>query len=62
MEQLDPNRFFRANRQYVIARKAIKDMSQWFGSKLSVNLTIAVPERIIISKVRVSEFKRWFTM
>ena len=60
--QLDPNRFFRANRQYVIARKAIKDMSQWFGSKLSVNLTIAVPERIIISKVRVSEFKSWFTM
>ena len=60
--QLDAAQFFRANRQYVIARKAIKDMSQWFGSKLSVNLTVAVPERIIISKVRVSEFKKWFTM
>jgi len=61
-KQLDADNFFRANRQYIIARKAIKDMSQWFGSKLSVNLTVAVPEKIIIAKVRVSEFKGWFTM
>lgn len=60
MEQLDPTKFFRANRQYIISRTAVKDMSVWFGSKLSVNLKIPVNEKIIISKARVKEFKQWF--
>ena len=59
--QLDAEKFFRANRQYIIAHKAIKDMSLWFGNKLSVNLTVSVPEKVIVSKARVSEFKTWFT-
>ncbi|MDR1720060.1 MAG: LytTR family DNA-binding domain-containing protein [Dysgonamonadaceae bacterium] len=60
MLQLNPDLFFRANRQYIIAHKAIKDISLWFGSKISVNLILPTPERIIISKARVGEFKRWF--
>lgn len=59
--QLDTNKFFRANRQYIIAHKAIKDVSLWFVSKLSVNLTVIVPEKIIVSKTRVPKFKEWFT-
>ena len=51
--------FYRANRQFIIARKAIKDISVWFGSRLAVNLTVPTPERIIISKARTSEFKGW---
>ena len=60
MAQLDPAIFFRANRQFIISRHAVQDISIWFGSKLSVNLTIETPEKIIISKARVSEFKNWF--
>jgi two-component system LytT family response regulator len=60
-KQLDADRFFRANRQYIIAHKAIREISLWFGSKLSVNLTVSVPEKIIVSKARVAEFKGWFT-
>jgi two-component system LytT family response regulator len=60
MQQLDPSLFFRANRQYIVSKKAIKDISIWFGSKLSINLSVPVPERILVSKVRVSEFKKWF--
>lgn len=51
--------FFRANRQFIISRKAIRDISVWFGSRLAVNLSVATPERIIISKARVAEFKGW---
>jgi len=58
-EQLDESFFFRANRQYIISRKAIKDIDLWFGSRLSVNLTISVPERIIISKIKSPVFKKW---
>lgn len=60
MDILDPETFFRANRQFIVARSAIKDISIWFGNKLSVNLNVEVPEKIIISKARVSEFKTWF--
>lgn len=57
---LDPGLFFRANRQYLISRAAIKDIDIWFNSRLSVNLKISVPERILISKTRITEFKKWF--
>lgn len=59
--QLDPSEFFRANRQYIVSHKAIKDISIWFGSKLSINLIVSVPEKIIVSKARVAEFKTWYT-
>lgn len=59
--QLDPAQFFRANRQYIISHNSIKDISIWFGSKLSVNLHVIVPEKIIVSKARVPEFKVWYT-
>ena len=58
-EQLDERLFFRANRQFIISRNAIKDIDLWFGSRLSVNLTLPVPERIIISKTKTPVFKKW---
>lgn len=58
---LPGNEFFRANRQFITARKAVKDIAVWFGSRLALNLTIDTPEKIIISKARVPEFKQWLT-
>ncbi len=59
-EMLDPHDFFRANRQFIISRRAIKDIDIWFNSRLSVNLKVTVPEKILISKARIPEFKNWF--
>ena len=59
--KLSGGEFFRANRQFIISRKAVKDISVWFGSRLTVNLTIAPPERIVIPKARVHKFKEWLT-
>ena len=61
MTQLNPDDFFRANRQFIVSRKAIKDLTIWFGNKLSVNLLVKIPEDIIISKAKVAEFKNWFS-
>lgn len=58
---LPENNFFRANRQFVISREAIEDISVWFGNRLSVNLCVDVPEKIVISKARVPEFKKWIS-
>jgi DNA-binding LytR/AlgR family response regulator len=58
---LDPVFFFRANRQYLISRKSVKDIDLWFNSRLSVNLKVTVPEKIVISRGRIQEFRHWFS-
>ena len=60
VELLNPRDFFRVNRQYLIAKKAITDVSLWFNGRLVINLKVPVPEKIIVSKAKVSEFKDWF--
>lgn len=61
MERINPQQFYRANRQFIIARNAVKDIDHWFQSRLSVNLNVPVSEKILISRAKVQEFKNWFT-
>ncbi len=58
-QQLSDGKFFRANRQFIVSRSAVKDIAVWFGNRLALNLVVETPERIIISKARVPEFKQW---
>lgn len=53
--------FFRANRQFIVARRAITDMAVWYGNRLAVNLKVSAPERIIVSKNRVPALKSWIS-
>lgn len=59
VKELPADDFYRANRQFIVSRAAVKDIAVWFGSRLALNLMVETPERIIISKARVSEFKQW---
>lgn len=61
MVNLDPVRFFRANRQFIIAHDAVKDIDLWFNSRLSINLRVSVPTKIIVSRAKSSELIKWFT-
>ena len=57
---LNPKDFYKANRQFIIARKAIKDIDLWFNNRLSINLKPVAPEKILVSKARITDFKLWF--
>lgn len=57
---LNPEEFFRANRQTILSREGIKEAELWFNNRLLVTLVVKIPEEIIISKARVPEFKSWF--
>lgn len=57
---LNPSSFFRANRQYLISRESVKDIDLWFNNRLAINLRVSTPDKILVSKARVSEFKEWF--
>jgi len=56
---LDPRIFFRANSQFIISRKAVRDLGFWFNRRHSINLKVQTPEKIIVSKEKVTEFKSW---
>ena len=60
-ESLDPERFFRVNRQYLISRHSVEDIDLWFNNRLAINLRIPTAGKILVSKQRVNEFKSWFS-
>ncbi len=51
--------FFRANRQFLINRKAIKDASHYFNRKIVINLSLPFHEQIIVGKLKVTPFLDW---
>ncbi|NVN94642.1 MAG: response regulator transcription factor [Bacteroidetes bacterium] len=60
MEQLDPNVFFRANRQFIISKSSIKEIILYFNSRLLLKMHIPANEEVVISKEKVNLFKKWF--
>lgn len=56
---LNPNEFFRANKQYIIARDSVQNITIWFDNRLLLTLDVETPERIYISKNKAAEFKAW---
>lgn len=60
-EMVEPTRFFRANRQFLIAKEDVLDIELWFASRLSLRLRSLPNAKIIINKPRVSEFKTWLS-
>ena len=59
MVTLNPTDFIRANKQYIISRDSVKNITIWFDNRLLVTLDIECPERSYISKNKASEFKAW---
>jgi len=57
--ELNPNDFFRANRQYLVSSKAILKIHNFGNQKLKITIKPAIEEGIIISKLRATAFKRW---
>ena len=51
--------FYRVNRQYLVNRLAIKDVSQYFGRKLLINLVLPFQEKITVGRMKVPAFLEW---
>lgn len=58
-DQLDPKAFFRVNRQFIIHRRSIVEISLYFNGRLLVKTIPESPDKMLISKARVPEFKAW---
>ncbi len=58
-EELDPNNFYRINRQCILSRDALAKIKQYFNGKLIVEVTPVSKEQIIVSKAKAPYFKTW---
>ncbi len=57
--ELDPEFFYRINRQFIVNREAIQNIQNYFNNKLLVNLSPPSRERAVVSKAKAAEFKQW---
>lgn len=56
---VNPNTYFRLNRQYIMAFSCIKVVHNYFNGRLKVYVEPDVNEGIIVSKERAQAFKSW---
>ena len=59
MDVLDPSDFFRINRKIIICLSAIRKIHTYFNSRLQLELIPRTDLEAIVSRERVSTFKKW---
>ena len=57
--QIDPTLFFRANRQFIVNRRAIVEIEHYFNGRLLIKTNPATAEQMLVSKARAAAFKNW---
>ena len=57
--QLDPQRFMRVNRQFIVSATAVSKLSTYFLGKMRIHVTAFPDTEIIVSKDKVATVKRW---
>ena len=58
-QQLNPDVFFRVNRQYIINISFIEKLTKFFNYKMIIKLYGFTDLQIIVSKERISQLKSW---
>ncbi len=58
-QSLDPKKFFRVNRQYIVAYTIIQSMHQWFNGKLKIDINLPLETPIIVSRDKAPLLKNW---
>lgn len=58
-EQLDPDRFFRANRQMLLSIESILQVEPYFNGKVSLRVKPSCRTTITVSQEKVAQLKMW---
>lgn len=59
MEQLDPDLFFRVNRQTIVCVEAIQRIEPYFLGKAIVHVVPPFKDKILVSKEKIASLKMW---
>ena len=56
---LDPEKFYRVNRRFILAHAIVKALHPWFNGKLKLDIQIPTEEEIVVSRDKASSVKKW---
>jgi len=56
---LEPNRFFRIKRDYIVNRQAVLNYAYWENGKYIVRLNTPDRHEIVVPRARMQEFREW---
>lgn len=60
LEQLlDPDKFFRINRRYIISADSCTNINAWSNSRLKITIEGIKDNDIVVARERVQNFKEW---
>ncbi len=58
-KRLDPKLFFRINRQMIISLDSVKTIHPYFNSRLKLDIIPDRESEILVSRMKVNDFKKW---
>jgi two-component system, LytTR family, response regulator LytT len=58
-EALNPEAFYRANRQFLVNRKAIKEVEYYFNGRFCLHMLPIPEEPVLVSKAKAGCFRHW---
>ena len=58
-EELNPEFFFRANRQMIVNISSVERVDNYFGGKLKVRLNPPFHDGVAVSRLKAGDFKEW---
>ncbi|RDI05768.1 LytR/AlgR family response regulator transcription factor [Flavobacterium sp. AG291] len=57
--ELDPSKFYRVSRKFIVSINAIKDIVVYTNSRLKIILPTYKEDEVIVSRERVNDFRNW---
>jgi len=58
-EMLDPEKYFRISRSFYVSIDSVDQIHDYFGNRLILYLKPAVDKEALVSREKVTEFKKW---
>ncbi|MEQ9231778.1 MAG: LytTR family DNA-binding domain-containing protein, partial [Cyclobacteriaceae bacterium] len=58
-EQVDPDQFYRANRQFIVGFESISELHPYFKGRIKVVLDPANELELVVSADKTRQFKAW---
>lgn len=58
-ELLDPMKFYRINRSFIINAEDLMEMKPYLNSRLLLTLKSKTQQELVVARERVSDFKKW---
>ncbi len=58
-DMLDPEKYFRISRSFYVSIASVDQINDYFGNRLILTLKPAVDKEALVSREKVTEFKKW---